>query len=346
MKMIDIQNDEGLEILRDRLSDASNREAISLLKTASVDIDFSDIIDEAFADKENREFPIFSPEMAVTSALYIQGQDVDPLVKEACDNALKEWGVSDLVSTEMLSKEAAENEIPDELFLLSNIKKLPVVDEESLYKSASALKGNIDNLSIPEKIEASMKLYKIATEEYGVKPEDLDENVVRYAQEAPCDLNKLAMAVTERYAETHNDKYKSMIQKIASLKQEIGGSVSFDKSLNAGIAFELSSLDKEANVLDIFDPVYDVFNSPYIEPNSNDEELEKSASENTIVVGSYSIPENELYKIAEEDLDSAFPGISSDLFEDGVMSVEKIENFTKEMSTGAIEALGGFLAGK
>lgn len=340
--MTDIQNDEGLCLLKERLEDAANSGAISLLKTASVDVDFEDIVDSAFADTENRLFPIYSPEMTVMSAMYMQTQDVDPLVKEACAQALKEWGI-DSISVEPLVKEAADNMIPEELYLLRAAKKLPVIDEASLEKSASVLNGNMQNLSIAERVEASVNLYKIATEQYGVKPEDLSEYVIRYAQEASCDLNKLAMSITERYAETHNADYKSMIQKIASLKEELGSSVSYDKSLNAGITYDLFALDKEAGVTDIFDAVLDVHNTPFI--YDEDGTLSKSASENTVIVGRYSISETELYKIAEDSFENAFPGISRSLFEDGVMSVEKVESFVKEIPSSAVDALGKYMAG-
>ena len=340
--MTDIQNDESLSVLKDRLQEDANKSALSLLKTASIDTDFGDIVDSAFADQENRMFPIFSPEMAAMSAMYMQGQDVDPLVKEACDEALVEWGVTD-ISTGVLEKQASDSSIPDELFLLPESKKLPVVDEASLYKSASALSSNLNNLTVSEKVEASTRLYKIATIEYGVSPHDMSEDIVRYALEAPCDLNKLAMAVTERYAETHEDEYKSFIVKIASLKEELDGSISFDKSVNAGIAFDLFALDKTANIDGVFDAVYDVFNTPFME--NSEGELEKSASQNSIVVGNYSIVESELYKIAEEDVESAFPGMASSLFENGVMSIEKIETATEELSSSAMNALGGFLSG-
>ena len=340
--MIDIQNDEGLYLLKERLEDTANSGALSLLKTASVDVDFGDIVDSAFADTENRLFPIYSPEMTAMSAMYMQTQDVDPLVKEACVTAMKEWGI-DSISIDSLIKEASENSIPEELFLLRSAKKLPVIDESSLEKSASALNGNMQHLDIADRVEASTNLYKIATEQYGVKPEDIGEDVIRYAQEAPCDLNKLAMSVTERYAETHEAKYKDMIQKIASFKEELGGSVSFDKSVNAGIAYDLIMLDKEAGVLGAFDAVLDVHNTPYLQ--NDDEDLSKSASENSIVIGRHTVTETELYKIAEDSFESAFPGISSSLFEDGVMSVEKVENFVEEMPSSAVDALGRYVTG-
>jgi len=329
--MVDIQNDEGLMVLKEKIEANKSSEVIDLLKTASIDAEFDDIIDEAFADKENRMFPIFSPEMTAISALYMQGEDVDELTKQACEKALKDWGI-DFISIDSLEKQASED-IPDDMFLLPSQKKLPVIDDETLYKSASTLVSNFNSLSIADKVEASSNLYKIATEEYGLKPEDLDEKIIRYAQEAPCNLNKLADAVTERYAETHMDGYKDMIQKIASYKKEIGGSVSFDKSINAGIAYDLVMLDKEAGVMDIFDAVYDVHNSPFI-VNEETGELEKSASESTIVVGDYTIPETQLYKVASEDFEHAFPGAAELIFDGDSISEEKLERLTNPLKMG------------
>lgn len=340
--MVDIQNDEGLLVLKEKLEANNTPEVISLLKTASVDIEFDDIIDEAFADKENRMFPIFSPEMAAMSALYMQGEDVDELTKEACEKALKDWGI-DFISLDSLEKQASE-EIPEDMFLLPSKKKLPVFNDETLYKSASTLVSNFNSLSIADKVEASSNLYKIATEEYGMAPEDLDEKIIRYAQEAPCNLNKLADSVTERYAETHLDGYKDMIQKIASYKKEIGGSVSFDKSINAGIAYDLIMLDKEAGVVDIFDAVYDVHNSPFI-VNEDTGELEKSASENTITIGDYTVTESQLYKVAEEDFNQAFPGSSELIFDGDSISEEKLENFMESAPKSAVNTIGEFIAG-
>jgi len=340
--MIDIQNDDGLSVLKERLTDPSNIKAAGLLKTASIDADFGDIIDAAFADPVNRKFPIYSPDMSVVSALYMQGQDVDPLVKEACDNALKEWNIEE-VATESLVKVASFDEgIPEDMFLLASSKKLPIVDQATLEKSASFLIGNMNSLDVAERVEASSKLYKIATEQYGISPDSMNEAVIRYAQEAPCDLNKLAMSVSERFAETQHAAYKEMIPKIASLKEEIGGSVSFDKSVNSGIAYDLFMLDKEANALDIFDSVYDVFNAPFME--NEEGELEKAASENSIVIGHYTINENDLSKVAEEDVESAFAGFASSICEGGAVSAEKLEKVAEDMTLEAQNTLGKFLA--
>lgn len=338
--MIDIQNDDKLQILGERLRDPDNIVAADLLKRASINDDFSDLVDEAFADKENRKFPIFSPEYTVMSALHMQVQDVDPLVKEACDKALKDWGIEG-VSTDSIVE--PENQgIPLDRFLLPTKHKFPVIDQETLEKSASALKGVFNQLELPEKLKAARKLYKFATEEYEMSPEDLGEDIMRYSLNASCDLNKLASLVSERYAETHNDEYKNFIEKIASLKDEIGGSISFDKDLNSGIGMELYRIDQSSNVTDIFDAVYDTFNTVGIEDGS----MEKVASYglDMVEIGGYSIPEDNLLKISSHDVEYAMPGLSEKIFEGGEISVDKINGLSKELSSAAIENIGKVLS--
>jgi len=338
--VIDIQNDENLEILADRLSDPENSMAVELLKTASISDSFEDLIDEAFADRENRKFPIYSPDMAVMSALYIQAQDdVPELVKEACQKALDDWGIEG-ISVD-IKKEASSPDIEIE-YLLPSREKLPVVDKETLEKSASALNGVIGSLPIVERIEAANKLYKIATETYGYKKDDLSEEVLRYSMSVPCDLNKLASSVSDRYAETHNDEYRNFIKKIAMLKDEIGGSVSYDKELNNGIGYELFSLDKEAGVENIFDAIYDTFNSPYLE----NEELGKTAAPvtPTINIGGYDISEDKILSMSAPEIDSIAPGLSSEIFEDGEPSLDKLASVAEDLSYEARINLGRILS--
>lgn len=338
--MIDIQKDDTLSVLGARLRDPENKVAADLLKEASIDNDMSDLVDEAFADRENRMFPIFSPEHAVMSALYMQTQEVDPLVKEACDNALKDWGIEGISTDMKIEKENVG--IPEDRFLIPSRMKLPVVDEETLEKSASALKGVFGQLKLPEKLKAAGKLYKFATEEYGVDPSSLDEDVLKYALKVPCDLNKLASAVSDRYAETHFEKYKDMITKIAALKEEIGGSISFDSSTNNGIGLELYRMDQEAGVDTVFDAIYDTFNSPYVE----DANLGKIAAEpiESIEIGGYTVTEDDLLKISSADIESVAPGLSEEIFDGDEISMEKLSKKVGFMSYSASMNLGRILS--
>jgi hypothetical protein len=338
--MIDIQNDDKLSVLGSRLRDPENSVAADLLKEANIDEDFSNMVDEAFADKENRMFPIFTPEYATMSALYMQTQDVDPLVKEACDKALKDWGIEG-ISTEM-KIDSNHVGIPDDRFLIPSRMKLPVVDKDSLEKSASALNGVFGQLELPEKLKAAGKLYKFATEEYGMSPNELSEDVLRYALRVPCDLNKLASSVSERYAETHMDEYKEMITKIANLKSEIDGSVSFDSSTNSGIGLELYRLDQKAGVTEVFDAIYDTFNHPYVEDSS----LEKEASSviDTLSIGGFDIEESQLEKLSSHDLDAIAPGFAEEVFDGDTISIEKLNEKIGHMSYSASNALGRMLS--
>jgi hypothetical protein len=338
--MIDIQTDNTLAVLGARLRDPENIVAADLLKTASIDTDFSDLVDDAFADKENRRFPIFSPEYAAMSALYMQVQEVDPLVKEACDKALRDWGIEG-ISTDMKIEKDAIN-VPEDRFLVPSRMKFPVVDEETLEKSASALKGVFHTLELPEKLKAAEKLYKFATMEYGVDPEELDEDILRYALKVPCDLNKLASAVSERYAETHFDKYKDFIEKVASLKDDIGGSISFDESLNNGIGLELYRIDQEAGVANEFDAIYDVFNSPYVK----DEGLGKVAANTvkTVVIGGVEVEESQLMKLSSADIDHVAPGFSEQIFTGDSIDMDKLHSTLNNMSTFAAAELGKIIS--
>ncbi len=338
--MIDIQNDDNMGVLAGRLKDPDNIVAVGLLKEASIDVDFSDLVDESFADQENRKFPIFSPEFATISAMHMQTQDVDPLVKEACDNALSDWGIEGVSTDCAYNKE--EVGIPHDRFLMPHKLKFPVIDEESLEKSASALDSVLDSLSMPEKMVASKKLYKFATEEYGMDPGDLSGDVIRYAQQSPCDLNKLASSVSERYAETHNDKYQDFIAKIASLKEDIGGSVSFDTSTNSGIGLDLFRIDQESGVENSYDAIYDTFNAPFMIDTNRD--IEKVATIATVNIGGYDILEDSLLKMAASELEDTYPGLSAEVFAGDSLSIDKLIDFAEEVTPSAANVIGKFLS--
>ena len=338
--MIDIQNDENMAALANRLKDPNNKYAASLLKQASIDVDFSDLVDSSFADQENRVFPIFSPEFATISALHMQTQEVSPLIKEACKQALSDWDIEGVSPDMVISSE--EVGISPDRFLIPSRMKLPIVDSESLEKSASALTGAMNDLNIAERMKASEKLYKIATTEYGVDPSALSNDVIRYSQNAPCDLNKLASSISERYAETHNPSYQGFIEKLGELKDTIGGSVSFDRMTNGGIAVELWGLDKEAGVTDTFDAVYDTFNSPEIEIGEG--EIEKVASSKTIDIGGHTVCEDNLMKLSAYDIDAVFSGLSQSIFEGNNISIDKLLSVSEDMTTAGASTLGRFLS--
>ncbi len=339
--MIDIQNDDKLQVLGERLRDPDNSIAADLLKSASVSDDFSDLVNEAFADQENRRFPIFSPEYTAMSALHMQVQDVDPLVKEACDKALSDWGIHGISTDTIVDSE--NQGIPLDRFLIPTKHKLPVIDEASLEKSASALKGIFGQLKLPEKLKAAEKLYKFATSEFGMSPDDLDEDILRYSLNASCDLNKLANSISDRYAETHSLEYKNILHKVASLKDDVGGAISFDKDLNSGIALELYRADQEAEVTDIFDAIHDTFNTVGLES----EDMTKIASPglNMVEVGGYSIIEDNLLKISSADAEAAMTGLSSKIFENGEISMDRIEKLSNDLSVSAVSDIGRVLSG-
>jgi len=339
--MIDIQNDSDFMFFSRIAPDAIGEGAAELLKEAATESEFDDLVKEAFADPENRQFPIYSPEMAVMSAIYMQHQNVDPLVKEACERALQQWGFGD-IACDRIEKTASYEELPAEVFLLQQDRKFPVVDEATLEKSASAIKSNLHRLDLPEKVEACTNLYKRAVYEYGVDPVDLGAEVNQYAQEAPCSITKLAMAVNERKAETGDADYDIFLQKLAMFAQDNQTNYIFDKSLNSGIAVELYGLDKVAGVTDKFDAIKDVFNSPFY--INEDGEMEKTATLASVVIGDYLIPEDALEKVASSEVAEAFPGLEDVIFEDGAINPDALVDTVGELLPESKNAIGEFLS--
>ena len=339
--MIDIQTDHDLSILARQLQDEHNAVAAELLKEATINDNFQELVDEAFADPANRKFPIHTPEHTVMSALYMQVQEVDPLVKEACEKALDAWGIEG-IPLEIEQPEGIAD-IPADRFLLPHKKKLPIIDEETLEKSASTLNSYWSQLSMAEKAKAASKLYKIATEEFDVPPEALGEHILRYSLHTPCDLNKLSMSIMDRYEETQNDAYGALLTKISKLKEDIEGSVVYDTGINNDIAIELYEIDKDSGVVGKFDAIYDTFNMPY---TKTADDMVKTASPviEKVDIGGFEISKDELYKISRSDFEEAFPGLSDKVFEGDDLVLEALQEELQYLPKSASYEIGRVLS--
>ena len=327
--MIDIQNDSNFAFLNMAYGGEMPIELEKVAMEASQGYDLDRYVDGAFADQVNRKFPIFTPEMAVLSAAYMQHQDIDPLVKEACERALQDWGIEG-ISLDKQEREEQYLELPKEAFLLKEAQKFPVIDRDTLEKSAYAVKSSLGQMDIPQRVEACTNLYKKAVYEYDVDPTELGEDIVSYAQEAPCSLVKLAMSINERYAETGEQGYQDYLEKLSAYAtQHKDESYIFDKSLMSGMAVELYYLDKEAGIQGEFDAIRDVFNSPfYVNENG---ELEKAATVSSVVIGDYYIPEQALEKVAREEFAEAFPGLDEEVYVGDDLDPDKLVQVVDEV---------------
>ena len=330
----DIQNDEGMLVLAEKLQ--ARPDIAVLLKEASVDAEFDDLIDGSFADTTERMFPIFSPDQALVSAAYLDGTD-NELAKKACQEALDAWGYDNIVisSLEKVAEDSAG--LPSDVFMLKTERKFPVVNEDTLEKSAHYIKASWNHLNEAQRLESSVNLYKAASE-FGIGEGGLSPEILAYAQKLPCDLHKLAMSISDRYAESHDENYRPMMEKIASLKADIGGHISFDEALNTGIAYDLVGLDKVAEIDGQFNAILDVFNTSVIQ-----EELAKVANEE-IVIGGYSVPAEALGRI---DYQSASRALGDSLCKeasvDGNVSADKLIDIANNGMPELAEEIGHYL---
>ncbi|MDF1879650.1 hypothetical protein JHD46_08375 [Sulfurimonas sp. SAG-AH-194-C20] len=229
------------------------------------------LIKEAFADQEKRIFPIHTPADASTSALFIsvQKENIDDLVKIACQEALDEFGIdftvfSKIEVEEGLSKTAEINSLGSEVFLLPSIKKLPVIDRDTLLKSASVFFNNIDSLSIKDKIVGARRLDKFASD-FSVSKDEISPIQEQLMMRSPSNLSKLAVYIGDRKelmleAESDTSECDSLLQKIALKRLENGTDISYDSDFGTSIVSELMMLDKNAGIGEHTFPIMEVFN--------------------------------------------------------------------------------------
>lgn len=344
MIFLDIQNDEELavfsEIVRDEVRDS---DTIELIKTANVDEDLSGLIDEGFADSQNRMFPIHTAADTAISALYINSQQetVPDIVKTACQNALNDWGIETISIKKGLKKEAQSRiSSPEDVFLLPSRKKLPATDKDMLLKSASVLTSHLNSLDIPTKVSSAMQLKKFSME-YGVDMRTFDPVFNRYSLSGNCDLGKLAGDITDRISglqEDDQEGYRSLLSKMADFKKDNGGNpVVTDKEITTGIAYELLELDKQAGLFGTFDPILDTFN--VVSYDTNRGGLSKIANDTTeveeISVGGYQIPLVKIASIDEELANNIFGDINPNIVVDGAIDVDRLEDTLSDLSVEA-----------
>jgi len=342
MNYIDIQKDNGLEKLAYYIPAAGlSPETGSLIRGADLDFDYSVLIKEAFADQENRMFPIYSPEETALSAIYInqQKEDVPNIVKEACQSALDEWGIRHIKIEEDLQKEAAAVDF-GETMLLPSLGKLPAVELPMLIKSAAILSGNFDNLSTVQKVEGSVQLKKFAMK-HGVSMSEFDPRFNVYGLDAKCDLAKLSAEITERMASTEDmdirDEYQTLLSKMGEYSRDIGQMVSDDKGVNTSIAYELLELDKTAGLSPHFDAIKDTFNTISYEEAGGLQKVASDSSEELeeIRIGGYDIPLVKIASIPEDIASNIMGGFSTDIVENGGINIERLENTVREIPFSA-----------
>jgi len=291
--MFDITNDMDLSFLSQALHDAPIK-PVELIKQANVNIDYSQLPNDIFADPVEKKFPIHTPADAAISALYIykQASEVDEDVKQRVANALEEYGLKELEPLLEGEKEMVKI-ASEEHFLLPSKLKFPALDPDMLLKSASAAETYFHVMPLSDKVELATNLVKTA-EEFNIEPEKLPKWAFVYGQHAPCNLEKLAHELGVRYAYTKHEGYQDLFQELKGLFKT-AGEISFDAGTNRSIVAKLIKLDKQANIS--YDELPDPFIIVFNEIDAQPEEISKTASDELVTIGGVDFYKDDLAEL-------------------------------------------------
>lgn len=156
--IVDQFSDPGFHVLGRLIS--LYPEAEEHVKTAALDLDENEgRPDSAFAWPERRLFPIDSPEQAALSRLYIQKQasEIPTRVIATCDKALELYGVQ-----MPLEEKTAHVPIPEQDYLLPQLKRWRVTNPESVKFASEAILANRRRMDTKTRALASINLAKKA----------------------------------------------------------------------------------------------------------------------------------------------------------------------------------------
>ncbi len=321
--VVDYYTDQNGKVIENYLR--SNHVDLSKLeKVASLNEEFppyENLTREAFADPDNKMFPIFSKTAAQISALYVKAQsdmvpfEVKERVQEACD-------LFDVDEDVVGFKKVAQlvPGLQNEDFIFPEVRKLPAIDQETWEMSKKVFMKVAEEMSFDDVVLGSRRLIKKAYE-LGVKMNDpileklafLNEHVNRDA---------LCKVAQERFIETADDRYLN-ISKVAS--QVSSDSAHF-------VLRELISIDREHNI------------------DKTASLIQKIAlynKDDIINIDGLEIPVEKIANISTDEWKEVFPYNEIALFDNGAsFDKEAFENLFNSLSDIEQDVVKGFIQSK
>jgi len=320
--MYDIYTDINGEFLKEYLTQHPE-EKKSLVKEASIQeelIPKEELTPEAFADKDLMMFPIYSPATARISATYIKAQsdEVPFHVKEAAQKACDAFGLN--VNVFEFKKEANLKAAPlnPADFIFPEIKKLPVVDEETYRMSEASFMKVANKLSMADVVSASRKFIKKASL-FGIEPNKQIEKLALLDRRfSPQEVHD---ECRERFLSTGDERYHELSEMVkeASYKEI------------PLIVEQLILLDKEHNI------------------EKTAEVITKLASEakaDIIVIDGVELPFDKVASIPQDEWKEVLPYEDIAFFNENGFDKEKFEEFVKQAMPHEQDIILSFIASR
>jgi len=320
--MFDIYTDINGDFLRSYLA-KHPEEKESLVKEASVQeelIPKEELTPEAFADKDLMMFPIYSPATARISATYIKAQsdEVPFHVKEAAQKACDAFGLD--VNVFEFKKEASIKAAPlnPTDFIFPEIKKLPVVNEETYRMSEASFMKVANKLSMADVVSASRRFIKKASL-FGIEPsKEIEKMALLDRRFSPQEVHD---ECRERFLSTGDERYNELAEMVKEASY----------SQLPLIVEELILLDKEHNI------------------EKTAEVITKLASEeksDIIVVDGVELPFDKVAGIPQDEWREVLPYEDIAFFDENGFNKEKFEEFVKQAMPHEQDIILSFIASR
>jgi hypothetical protein len=221
--------------------------------------DQSDLPDTAFADQNNRTYPIDSKEAAAISFLYAkEDPKISPLVLGEIKTALEAYQVPGTIFQRVTEKLAAAPE--DCVFPETNL--WPIRTSEEVKLAADALLANRERLLPESRVKAFGRLYKKAS----VLGMPLPSLAYRYSGATETDAFRLRDSLRGR-AEACSDEFtKKAFLDLSEAVTKNNYELSRNRSARIKLAGAVAELDERAGLGKLYDralpdPLLTVFNT-------------------------------------------------------------------------------------
>ncbi len=252
-------NDKSFKFLASTV--AANPHLKPFVKNAQLDL--QELSKLAFADQDNKCFPIDTPDNAVASYIYIQanervGQQASPHVKLSVERAVRLHG---LIPENLKIYETKTASSPEPFYLLPDKQRWAVEHKDHVKLAEDALKHRTHELGVAERVYAAKRLVKRAAE----LNEPVSLTIKQAAAEVVCDKRD-----TQEWLDTRAylaPEFTGGFRKISELLDlPDGGPFIYDTDVLLKVASVIEKIDRAAGLekhygKSIPDPVLTVFNT-------------------------------------------------------------------------------------
>ncbi len=318
--LIDFISDTDLSVLKSKLQTISNASS-RLEKVASLEVpDKSGLSEHAFAWPEEKLFPIYTPDLAMLSSVYLEQNDAVPdFVKTACEEACALFGQEIHIGS--LEKTAEKKEtLSANDFVFPKIQKLPLVDTHSIRMSSGIFLKTASSLSAEDLVVGARQIMKHASE----YDEPVDEDIQRYALNGTIGTHEASEFLEERYLETEDDGY-------VKIARELSGDRVRSLKKVASLVFDISKLDTENNI-------------EKTAANVIDDLIDDGNAGDLFSIGNMEIEADKVASIDSSEWRELYPDpIVGELFSDGSIDMEMLSGLVDNAATEEKEALAAFI---